>query len=69
VCDSYRTAHEVTDDPKAIRYRVGDRITEPPKIFFELCPRLIVAITNYERGGHPGGTIITVWKEFYDTLI
>jgi hypothetical protein len=30
--------------------------------------RLVVAITNYERGDDLGRTIITVCAEFYDTL-
>jgi len=29
-------------------------------VFLALCLRLVVAITNYERGDRPGSTIITV---------
>lgn len=28
-----------------------------------------VAITNYERGGNPGSTVITVRERFHDTLV
>ena len=94
-----------TDDPKAIEYRVEDRIegysaavqlkqstldetynrrsgvertNEAVKdcglgtlrargcvharaqVFLGLCLRLVVAITNYERGDNPGSTVITV---------
>ncbi|MCD2199540.1 IS5/IS1182 family transposase, partial [Haloarcula sp. S1AR25-5A] len=30
------------------------------QVFLALCLRLVVAITNYERGDNPGSTIITV---------
>jgi len=29
-------------------------------VFLSLCLRLVIAITNYERGDNPGSTIITV---------
>jgi hypothetical protein len=38
-------------------------------MFFALILRLVVGITNYERGYNPGSTIITVWEGFYDTLL
>lgn len=38
-------------------------------VFPVLCLRLIVVITNYERGDDPGSTVITVWEDFYDTLL
>ena len=102
-----------TDDPKAIEYRVEDRIeghsadvqlkqstldetynrrsgvkrtNEAVKdcglgtlhargrvraraqVFLGLCLRLVVAITNYERGDNPGSTVITVRGLFYDIL-
>ena len=102
-----------TDDPKAIEYRVEDRIegysaavqlkqstldetynrrsgvertNEAVKdcglgtlrargrvraraqVFLGLCLRLVVAITNYERGDNPGSTVITVRRLFYDIL-
>jgi len=45
-----------------------ERTNEPVKdcglgrtqVFLALCLRLVVAITNYERGDNPGSTIITV---------
>ncbi|SDG35067.1 transposase [Halorientalis regularis] len=30
------------------------------EVFFALCLRLVVVITNYERGDNPGSTVITV---------
>jgi hypothetical protein len=38
-------------------------------VFLALCLRLVVAITNYERGDNPGSTIISVWELFYDILV
>ena len=32
----------------------------------DIVKRLVVAITNYERGKTPGSTIITVGQEIYD---
>ncbi|WP_458187807.1 transposase [Haladaptatus sp. NG-WS-4] len=94
-----------TDDPKAIEYRVEDRIEKHSEdvqlkqstldetynrrsgvertnesvkdcglgrafargrvharaqVFLALCLRLVIAITNYERGDNPGSTFITV---------
>ena len=39
-----------------------DRSEQPDLVgtFLALCLRLVVAITNYERGDNPGSTIITV---------
>ena len=36
------------------------RVHARAQVFLSLCLRLIVAITNYERGDNPGSTIITV---------
>jgi len=30
------------------------------QVYFALCLRLVIAITNYERGDNPGSTVITV---------
>ncbi|WP_372479929.1 transposase [Halomicrobium sp. HM KBTZ05] len=36
------------------------RVHARAQVFLELCLRLVVAITNYERGDNPGSTVITV---------
>jgi len=36
------------------------RVHARAQVFLALCLRLVVAITNYERGDNPGSTIITV---------
>ena len=59
-----RTQVERTNDavkncglgPLRARGRVHARV----QVFLALCLRLVVAITNYERGDNPGSTIIRV---------
>ena len=36
------------------------RVHARAQVFLGLCLRLVVAITNYERGDNPGSTVITV---------
>ena len=36
------------------------RVHARAQVFLALCLRLVVAITNYERGDNPGSTVITV---------
>jgi hypothetical protein len=36
------------------------RVHAQAQVFLSLCLRHVVTITNYERGGNPGSTIITV---------
>ena len=36
------------------------RVHARAQVFLALCLRLVIAITNYERGDNPGSTIITV---------
>jgi len=36
------------------------RVHARAQVFLSLCLRLVVAITNYERGYDPGSTVITV---------
>jgi hypothetical protein len=36
------------------------RVHARAQVFLALCLRLVVAITNYERGNNPGSTVITV---------
>ena len=40
--------------------RARGRVHARTQVFLALCVRLVVAITNYERGDNPGSTIITV---------
>ena len=40
--------------------RARGRVHARAQVFLALCLRLVVAITNYERGDNPGSTIITV---------
>jgi hypothetical protein len=42
------------------RTNARGRVNARAQVFLSLCPRLVVAITNYERGDNPGSTIITV---------
>jgi hypothetical protein len=42
------------------RTHARGRVHARAQVFFALCLRLVVAITNYERGDNPGSTIITV---------
>jgi hypothetical protein len=42
------------------RTHARGRVHARAQVFLALCLRLIVAITNYERGDNPGSTIITV---------
>ncbi len=42
------------------RVFVRGRVHARAQVFLALCLRLVVAITNYERGDNPGSTIITV---------
>ena len=42
------------------RGRARGRVHARAQVFVALCLRLVVAITNYERGDNPGSTIITV---------
>ncbi|WP_092902958.1 transposase [Halostagnicola kamekurae] len=50
------------------RTHARGRVHARAQVFLALCLRLVVAITNYERGDNPGSTIITVREEFYNTL-
>jgi hypothetical protein len=50
------------------RRHARGRVYSRAQVFLALCLRLVVAITNYERGDNLGSTIITAWEEFYDTL-
>jgi hypothetical protein len=36
------------------------RVYAPAQVFLALCLRLVVAITNYERGDSSGSTVITL---------
>jgi hypothetical protein len=40
--------------------RARGRVHARTQVFLSLCLRLVVAITNYERGDNPGSTVITV---------
>ena len=40
--------------------RARGRVHARTQCYLALCLRLIVAITNYERGDNPGSTVITV---------
>ena len=40
--------------------RARGRVHARAQVFLALCLRLVVAITNYERGDNPGSTIIRV---------
>ena len=42
------------------RTHARSRVHARAQVFLALCLRLVVAITNYERGDNPGSTIITV---------
>ena len=42
------------------RTHVRGRVHARAQVFLALCLRLVVAITNYERGDNPGSTVITV---------
>jgi len=50
------------------RTHARGRVHARAQVFLALCLRLVVAITNYERGDNPGSTVITVSELFYDTL-
>lgn len=59
-----RTGVERTNDSEKDcglgRTHARGRVHARAQVLFALCPRLVVAITNYERGDNPGSTIITV---------
>jgi hypothetical protein len=40
--------------------RARGRVHARAQVFLALCLRLVVAITNYERGDNPGSTVVTV---------
>ena len=40
--------------------RARGRVHARAQLFLALCLRLVISITNYERGDNPGSTIITV---------
>ncbi len=40
--------------------RARGRVHARAQVFLALCLRIVVAITNYERGDNPGTTVITV---------
>jgi hypothetical protein len=40
--------------------RARGRVHARAQVFLSLCLRLVVAITNYERGDNPGSTVITL---------
>ncbi len=40
--------------------RARGRVHARAQVFLALCVRLVVAVTNYERGDNPGSTVITV---------
>jgi hypothetical protein len=40
--------------------RARGRVHARAQVFLALCLRLVVAVTNYERGDNPGSTVITV---------
>jgi len=42
------------------RTHARGRVHARAQFFLALCLRLVVAITNYERGDNPGSTVITV---------
>ncbi len=42
------------------RTHARGRVHARAQVFLALCLRLVIAITNYERGDNPGSTIITV---------
>ncbi|MFC6873758.1 transposase, partial [Halobellus marinus] len=42
------------------RTHARGRVHARAQVFLALCLRLVLAITNYERGDNPGSTIITV---------
>jgi hypothetical protein len=42
------------------RTHARGRVHARTQVFLALCLRLVVAITNYERGDNPGSTVITV---------
>ncbi|MEA5387248.1 transposase [Haloarculaceae archaeon H-GB11] len=42
------------------RTHARGRVQARAQVFLALCLRLVVAITNYERGDNPGSTVITV---------
>ncbi|ELY67381.1 transposase [Natronococcus jeotgali] len=42
------------------RMHARGRVHARAQVFLALCLRLVIAITNYERGDNPGSTIITV---------
>ncbi len=59
-----RTGVERTND--AVKHcglghvRARGRVHARTEVFVALCLRLVVVITNYERGDNPGSTIITL---------
>ena len=61
---NHRTRVERTND--AVKncglghVRARGRVHARTQVFLSLCLRLVIAITNYERGDNPGSTIITV---------
>ena len=42
------------------RTHARGRVHARAQVFLALCLRLVVSITNYERGDNPGSTVITV---------
>ncbi len=42
------------------RGRARGRVHARAQVFFALCLRIVVVITNYECGDNPGSTVITV---------
>ena len=52
--------NEAVKDCGLGRTHARGRVHARVQVFLALCLRLVVAITNYERGDNPGSTIITV---------
>ena len=52
--------NDVVKDCGLGRTHARGRVHARAQVFLALCLRLVVAITNYERGDNPGSTIITV---------
>jgi len=46
--------------------RARGRVHARTEVFLALCLRLVVAITNFERGDDPGREKLRLWDGFYD---
>ncbi len=52
--------NESVKDCSLGRTHARGRVHARAQVFLALCLRLVVALTNYERGDNPGSAIITV---------